>query len=294
MDASITSRGMLINLAVSTWVARTHDRAATREVTAAHGAAEGAGWFNKTLMPADALKDVRTAVSRLRDHHYEQTLPWSDKGYRILPAANYFPYTERHNSLAAAFDVAVREFVARYADYTEEARAQLGSLFSPADYPSPRHIGAKFDVSLSVIPLPNGDDFRVDLGDEASARLAREIEARTHAALEEATRDIWHRLSHAVEDLRDRLVRLDDQDDIDGRKARMKSSGMTNLRELVELLPRLNITSDAQLDAMGERLRRSICQADPAELRVNPNLRQDVTNEANDILRAMAGYLAHD
>ena len=293
MEASITSRGMLICLTVSKWSARKLDRSASAEVTAAHGAESDAGWFNKKLIPKEGIKDVESAATALRSHHYEQTLPWTDIGYRILPAANFLHYTETHNRLKAEFEACVREFVARYADFVAEGRNRLGSLFSEMDYPAAGIIARKFDVALSVLPLPKADDFRVDLGDDIRDRLAAEIEDRTRLAIEAANADIWQRLYTAVTHLRDRLAKYS-VDEAGKVSHPFRDSAINNLRELVTLLPRLNMTQDQELDAMGARLAASLCAQEPETLRVNEGRREAVTKEADAILAAMAGYVTQD
>jgi hypothetical protein len=288
---SLTERGMLISLVISRWTARKTDRQASDEVTRAHGADRDSGQFNKWLVPKSVLRDIDGIAARLRLFHYEQTLPWSDLGYRILPAQNYFAYLGRYNELRDEFEAAVRVFVASYADYVTQARTSLGTLFQAGDYPAISEIGDKFQLSFSVMALPTGADFRVDLGDEIRDRLAAEIEARTAAAIAAATKDIWQRLYDAVEDLRDRLKRFSVTPE--GKvEHTFRDTAIVNLQELVTLLPRLNMTSDPGLEAMGRRLAASLCAEDPETLRRDDRRRRDVTAEADAILNAMSGYVS--
>jgi hypothetical protein len=287
---SITERGMLVCLTVHKWTARKHDREVTDKVTQEHGADRDSGHFNKSLVPKGVMKPIDTISSRLRAHHYENTLPWSDQGYRILPAKNYFHYIQGHNALRDEFDAAVRDFKAQYVECVAAAQRSLGGLFRRKDYPTLAEIGDKFDIDLSVMALPTGADFRVELDDELRTRLAREIEERTHAALAAATRDIWQRLYDGVEDLRDRLKRY--QVDANGKvEQTFRDSAVLNLQELVRLLPRLNMMGDADLDAMARRLETTLCAEDPEQLRRDQRRREAATHEADAILAAMAGYV---
>ena len=45
------------------------------------------------VVPAEKLESLRTLAGQIRQHFYKITLPWSDEGYRLLPAHIYFELT---------------------------------------------------------------------------------------------------------------------------------------------------------------------------------------------------------
>jgi hypothetical protein len=59
----------------------------------------------------------------------------------------------------------------------------------------------KFGLKLEVLPIPNGDDFRVAMSAEEQARVAREIDANVRQSLEKGTEDLWSRLQNVVSHL---------------------------------------------------------------------------------------------
>src|SRR5207248_8057788 len=86
----ITEKAMLAAVHISIWTAVKDDRKVSRDVADQHGAHHGAGRYNKQLLrEAEKLEALRSLSGQIRQHFYRITLPWSDEGYRLLPAHFY-------------------------------------------------------------------------------------------------------------------------------------------------------------------------------------------------------------
>ncbi len=85
----LSTDAMLVSLRISAWSGRLHDRRASNHVAAHHEASAGAGRYNKRLLPKSAFAALTATASKARTTYYEQTLPWDDQGFRLLPVANY-------------------------------------------------------------------------------------------------------------------------------------------------------------------------------------------------------------
>jgi hypothetical protein len=66
---------------------------------------------------------------------------------------------------------------------------------------------------------------------------------------------------------------------------------VTNLVRLVDVLPKLNVTGDPELERMAEEIRRSLL-VDPSELRKSEASRNETARLAAAIALQMAGYMA--
>ena len=120
----ITERAMLAAVHISVWTAVKHDRKVSRDVANQHGAHESAGRYNKQLLRgAEKLDVLRTIAGQIRQHFYKNTLPWSDEGYRLLPAHFYFELTTQMREFERAFSQSVEEFLDRVE--TEASRLNL-------------------------------------------------------------------------------------------------------------------------------------------------------------------------
>jgi hypothetical protein len=141
---------------------------------------------------------------QIRQHFYKVTLPWSDEGYRLLPAHFYFELSARMREFEQSFSKQVDDFLDSYPSYIEHVRPELNGLFREEDYPSADVLRKKFGLKLEVLPIPSGDDFRVTMSAEEQARVAREIDANVRQSLEKGTEDLWNRQS-VVSHMADRL-----------------------------------------------------------------------------------------
>ena len=279
----ITERAMLAAVHISIWTAIKHDRKVSREVAEQHGAYAGAGRYNKQLLrEAERLESLRSLAGQIRQYFYKITLPWSDEGFRLLPAHFYFELTTKMREFEQAFAQQVEEFLAIYPSYIEQVRPELNGLFREEDYPSTEKLRNKFGVKLEVLPIPSGNDFRVTLSEEEQARVVREIDENVRQSLQKGTEDLWARLKGVVAHMVERL---------NEPESRFHASLMTNICELVELLPRLNVNQDEELNHFAGEIRDRLCGFTARDLKKNEILRAATANDAAEILTKMDAVL---
>lgn len=288
-EVSLASRAMLCSLSICQWSARKHDPEASEEIAARHGAQSNAGRYNKVLLPPQALADVKRIAGEARREHYFMTLPWDDAGYRVLPAAAYLDHTAKLREYSQQFAAAADTFADTFEQLVRDSRVRLGGLFRPEDYPSASEIREKFSFETKVMPLPEANDFRVSLGEEETKRIQRQITATVEASLTVASRELWQRLYEAVSHMSERLSAYKVSDD--GVEHPFRDTVVTNLGRLVEVLPKLNVTGDPELERMAEQVRRSLL-VDPKELRKSEASRSETARTAAAIAQQMAGYMA--
>ena len=216
------------------------------------------------------------------------TLPWDDNGYRVLPSAAYIDHTEKMRELSNRFTPAVDALAREFGNLVEQAKVRLGGLFRPEDYPAPDELRSKFSFETKVMPLPDAGDFRVTLGDEEKERIKKQITAAVEASLQVASRDLWQRLYEAVSHLAERLKAYKVTDD--GVEHPFRDSVVTNLVKLVDVLPKLNVTGDPELERLGAQVRASLL-VDPQELRRSESIRTDTAKKAAEIAHIMGAYM---
>jgi hypothetical protein len=275
----ITHKAMLAAVHISIWTATKHDRKVSRDVANQHGAQERAGRYNKQLlMGAARLEDLRTLAGQIRQHFYKVTLPWSDEGLRLLPSHFLFDLTARMREFKAEFSSGVEQFLDIYPSYIQEARAELGSLFREEDYPSVDELREKFNVNVEILPISTGDDFRVTMSAEEQARIAREIDANVRQRLTKGTEDLWKRLREVVSHMVDRL---------NEPESRFHATLVTNIHDLVSLLPQLNVNQDPDLERFATQIRKRLCNYTAQDLKRDDLLRTSTAAEAAGIVEQM-------
>ena len=281
--ATVSARAMLVQLNISTWSARKFDKGATAKVNNDHQASSKAGRYNKHLLAgAKEHEALITACENARAMHYVQTLPWSDIGSRLLPTANFLVYSEKMRKAFALCDERLADFVAAYPALVEAAEQQhtaLGKLFNRADYPRASDIKRRFSWKLNFDQVPNGD-FRVDLPADQLEAISADVRSRTVDATKDAMQGAWARLRDAVE----RIHKASSPDGV------VRSTLIDNARNVCDILSRLNVAGDEQLEAMRVRVEKELAQLDLDDLRKDNTVRADTAKKARNIMDAMSAF----
>jgi hypothetical protein len=273
----IQEKAMLANLTIRAWTARKLDRKVSAEVEQQHGAKD-AGNFNKLLIDKNALQPLSQHGGRVRDYHYKMTLPWGDNGDRLLPSTAFMEYTAAMRTYRSEAEKLADDFAQQYPQMVSDARVKLGSMYDPKDYPPIGDIRERFGIALSFLPVPDANDFRVDVGAEAVQEIKDSITQAVAQRQQDAVKECWGRLFDVVSKIETMLVK---------EKPIFRDSLIENAEELIDLLPKLNITNDAGLLAVCDDIRSQLL-VDPARLRRSARLRTETAKHAMDILVRVA------
>jgi hypothetical protein len=184
----------------------------------------------------------------------------------------------------AEYEHLVNQFVPAYPQLVRDAQRFLGTSYKASDYPEAHEIADKFKMDMQVSPVPT-NDFRVDIADEELARIHDEVEARVKQAGQQAMQDVWQRLYDKVTHMADRLSKLDDP------KTRFHESTLEHVTDLCELLPRLNVLDDPNLEAMRQEVEGKLAGLSKDSVVLSPTFRQTKIDEANDIAARMAAFM---
>lgn len=276
---TLSEMALLANLTISQWTARKYDISVTKKIERDHNT-HNAGRFNKILIAEDALQDISKVASQARAFLRINTLPWGDSGDRILPSTNYFEVVEQLKTFKSEFEVVVSNFSCQYPALKEDARRRLNGMFQEADYPTASNIQSKFNFEVTFLPIPDTDDFRIKLNSEEVNKLRGKMELEISSRFSLATKDIWLRIKEAVGHMVERLSE---------EKAIFRDSLITNIEELIEILPKLNFTGDKNIYETIESMKALIIH--PDTLRKSSSIRNKKAQEAKAILDKVSDIL---
>jgi len=241
---SISASAVLAELNISVWPASKLDREITDKVNSDASAVRGASQTKKNLLAGTSLrKDIEKFAARVRLYHNQHTLPWADKGERLLPTKMFMDYKQTMNGFERTFNIMCDDFFVEYPRLVADAPTNLGTLYKADDYPSIEEVKLKFGFRRAINPLPQSGDFRLDIPSNDLAEMRAEFEAKAEERLVEAMREPWNRLHKVLTAMSEKL-----SDDGDGDKKRYHDSLITNPIELCELLSKLNVTNDPKLE----------------------------------------------
>lgn len=279
---SITSSAVLVELNISVWTALKVDKEVTDTVISDNAAATNAAKVHKNLMAGTTLrKDIADYASNCRFWHNTRTLPWSDKGARLLPTSMFMNYKTEMNKKRDEFNAMVANFITQYPTLTSEASYNMGGLFNANDYPSPEAVASKFGFRLVFSPVPDAGDFRLDVSQQELAEIKAEYEGQFNDRLADAMRSPWEQLHKMLLGMSEKLT-----DREEGAKKKLyHNTFVTNAHEMCSMLTHLNVTNDPELEAARRQLETAMSGIDIDDIKESALIRDDVKTKVDAILK---------
>jgi hypothetical protein len=281
---SITSSAVLAELNISVWPAKKLDRTTSATITSNANALGDAAQVKKNLFAGTTLrKDIENYAARIRLYHNQHTLPWSDKGQRLLTTKLFLEYKQYMNTAEAMFNQLCDTFFQAYPKLVIDAQKSLGSLYDPDDYPALEEVKDKFAFKLSIDPLPESGDFRLDASADELNDIKADYERRYEERLSEAMRSAWDRLHKELTHISQKLADCVGGDD--APKKRYHETMITNAQGLCGLLTKLNVTNDPKLEEARRSLEVAIFNTDIETIKDSAQARSEVKSKVDDILK---------
>ena len=278
---SISASAVLVELNISVWPASKLDREITDKVNTDASAVRGASQTKKNLFAGTSLrKDISDFAARVRLYHNKHTLPWADKGERMLPTALFMDYKQTMNGFEQTFNMMCSNFFIEYPRLVAEAPTNLGTMYKAEDYPELTDVRLKFGFRRTVKPVPEAGDFRLDIPANDLDEMRSEFLKQQDNKLAEAMREPWDRLHEMLVGISEKLT------DKDGEaKKRYHDTLITNPIELCGLLTKLNVTNDPKLEEARRQLELVMIGADIEDIKEDPHARSDLKSRVDDILK---------
>jgi hypothetical protein len=281
---NIDSCALLVEFNASVWTARKLDKSATDEVVISKRAgAKDAARVNKHLLAGRGELDViQKHVGAVRTYVYENTLPWSDTGIRLLPTSKFMDFNDRMGKLEEEFVELVNDFVQVYPSLITAQAMALGDMFDRNEYPSAGEMSHKFSFRLNYMPVPKAGDFRVDVGNEAQEELQNKLAKLADERIELAMKDARERLKSHLERMMERLK----VEEVNGKvtKSRIHDTLIEGGLELCDVLKALNLTGDPVLESARAKLESLLRSVDVGDLRKHDSARVEVRTQVAEII----------
>ena len=278
---SISASAVLVELNISVWPASKIDREITDKVNNDAGAVRGASQTKKNLFAGTSLrKDIADFAARVRLYHNKHTLPWADKGERMLPTALFMDYKQTMNGFEQTFNMMCNNFFIEYPRLVAEAPNALQGLYKAEDYPELTDVRLKFGFRRTVKPVPEAGDFRLDIPAYDLEEMRAEFMAQQDRKLADAMREPWERLHKVLLGVSEKLT---DVEGDDGKK-RYHDTLLTNPLELCSLLTKLNITNDPKLEEARRQVEVAMLNADMESIKEDADTRSELKSKVDAII----------
>ena len=278
---SISASALLVELNISVWPASKVDREITDQVNASASAVRDASQTKKNLFAGTSLrKDIEKFASRIRLYHNQHTLPWADKGERLLPTKLFMEYKQTMNSYEQTFNQMCDNFFIEYPRLVAEAPTNLGSMYKAEDYPDLTNVRTRFGFRRTVKPVPEAGDFRLDVPADDMKELVLAFEVQQQEKLAEAVREPWERLHAELSAISKKLTDTEG----DSEKKRYHDTLVSNPLELCGLLTKLNITNDPKLEEARRELELAMLSTNIEMIKEDPYTRKTVKSKVDAII----------
>jgi hypothetical protein len=283
---SLHDKAMLVTLSLSKLGLNRKDPNEAKEVAKRHGGDAESFRVTKRLLAGNkAHKAIRTFDSSLAEYHRKHTLPWDDKGTRLLPVLSFDGHTKYIRDARATREGLVAAFITDFHAFKQADRIALGTAFSEADYPDPYQLRRAFAMDFKIDPVPDGKDFRITVSKEDMLELEKGVAARIANAEQVIKQELMGRLAEPLQKMAEKL----------GDPDKKFTLGTTvplveGLREILDMLPAMNIVGDPRI----ERFRQSalkLSKYEPETLKNSPVVRTVVASKAQEIVDAMSDFM---
>jgi hypothetical protein len=232
----------------------------------------------KSLSAAKKLLDTShprfKAVSKVRTQAVAYwrgvTMPYIETGVRLIRRDDVAAFDAQMSRYRDELATAVELLDQCYGELIQQARARLGDLFSPEDYPT--SLNDLFAITWEYPSTTPPEYLRQVAPDLYQAECSR-VRQRFSEAVQMAEAAFAEELATLVNHLADKLSGEDD-----GKPKVFRDTAVTNLLEFFDRFQHLNINSDAQLDQLVTRARSVVGGVGPQHLRDQSSLRREVAS----------------
>jgi hypothetical protein len=276
MKNQLASKAVLMRLSIGSPGTQRADRATSEKVKASEHLGQNSGKWVKELYPPDAMAGIRKLDGEAQRYHSAVTLPF-DTGCGILPAGLIIEYGDRMRQFKSKRGLLIAEFIAQHPSFIEWAQREHNGTFDASLYDAEK-AKAAFYFRTEPIPVPDSCHFESTvtslLGVDAEG-----VDQRVRDASVEAQRELLRRMIEPVAHMARTLAK-------DSPKIFDTLTG--NLSEMAELVPKLNLAGDAELDAIAKEM------ADLAKYK-REDLKKDMfkseaRKQAEAVLKKLEGY----
>lgn len=277
----LEANALVVSLSIKRWTGRKVDKSASEDVTSGAGAKRGTARVTKDIIDREAIKEIDVVYTRAVRELQSITLPWDDAGARLVPGPRVLQLRLKLEAMRTEFFAKVQALARNYGELRAEAAETLGSLFNHDDYPPAYTIPEKFAFNIHFTPVPT-NDIRVAMPDSLRETIQREMDVAVNQRLEAATAATFQRVHDTIK----RLHTITSSD-----KPRFHDSLESDVRDLVDILPDLNLTGDPRLAALADTMRLRFAGVTVDDLRSDEVFRAKVAEDSESVLDMLSGML---
>ena len=294
METGIESRAMKFKLQRGGVRKSTRDKDAEELVKQIKGD-EGQIVSRKLFQNKDSpVQKYQQKSNEMYQYHIANTLPFGDDSTRLMKNSLYFEYTGRMTAFIQELDRLKQQIVGDQSVYQhvidDDIIARNQSLYAQAksptanqtDYLSFDEMERRLYITWYAEPIATSGDFRFEIPDE----MKKALDDNLSNALREAKEELRGRLMGPMKALVDKLaVPIGEEGCV------FRNTLVTNLTEMVDQLPHLNLDDDPEIEAVRQKLADIIkpYEGRENELRLFSGPRSKAKQDVEQLMKDLSG-----
>ena len=264
------------------------EEAASNAASADHADADRFTAYVQRISKDDRLPPQQKLTEARRFLDWPTGFKWDGKGSFAVVNTKLDAVVSKLEIYRAEFYALVDVLCNRLPALRDQARADLNGAFDRLGFPTEQEVRERYRFTIRTSVIPHADDIRLN---HVSAKARASIEANVRKEQQEKVGELHKTVVSSLEGALQRVV-TSLTDFSSGKIKRFEETLVTNLAELVEALPALNVNNDRVVDAailrsrdlvhgltsaLGDKVLRDKRQA-------GDEVRKDIVKQAGDIL----------
>lgn len=281
----------MVELSISTFSNLRNDKVLTIDTIVSHSLQSNAGRWKKNKLDPSTLEPIIKRASEARNWvHYRYTVPWQNRGPRLLPAALHPKYEVEIKAAESKFWEEVNTWIAGYKDHIANAKTMHNGTFTASDYPGwdpntdtvyPEVIRSQFAFGVEYSPVPDSSQFIVQLSEDKVNKMKQSFSDLAERRIQEVVTDTWSRLLDPVRHLIETLGK---------DKPIFRDSLIVNIKEVADIMEGLNLTGNMEMSEAAATIATMVKDLDSETLKNQPILQVEITKQANSVLSRFGQY----
>lgn len=266
----------LIRIKIRVWGAS--EKCEEASYDAAQAAGGDAEFFSTTMRHVPKKHPLKVAVEKkvneARNYYAQETSFW-DGGSRLVTNLQYARIIAELNRIRAEFIEAAGNFLDGLPQMEAVATSKQGK--HAGKFPSRSEVERLFSFEITTSAIADPNDIRL-----------KHVSADTATEIENATRSLQAtRVTGAMNRLMARMVKAFENfaEQMNSETQGYHATAVTNMQELAEIIPELNLTGDPGINAMARRLTEMFSGLTSKDLKEDPEKRKTLTAKTGDLLK---------
>lgn len=235
---------------------------------------------------SNPINKIMTAASEVYTYHKQHTLPFIDKGPRLLPNEQYMDYVAAMRHRIGVVDTLMNQHLPNYDQYVQldiRYRSQGGTGRAKADdYPTAEQFKERMGFDLRFEPLPEAKHFLFDMDEDDINSFNQAMEDTAKLARNDAVMRMLEPLQHLAKKL---------ELPIGAQGSIFRDSAMENIVEGVAMARKLMIDPPPEFSELCDDLQVTVKNFNADWLRQSPVNREAAAKKLADVAEKMKGLM---